>query len=75
MAKFKSRYRGLSFYVDGKLLSFSGGSFSTNDKKVIAVLENLRDVERIDDPKIKESKKEPKAEDKKKDTKKKTSAK
>lgn len=75
MAKFKSKYRELSFYIGDKLLSFSGGSFSTDDKEVIAVLDKLKDVKRVDDPKGKESKKEPKAEDKKKDIKKKPSAK
>ncbi len=84
MAVFKSKYRELSFYVDGELLSFSGGSFSTNDKKVIAVLETLKDVKRLDkaeepgkDVKQKQKEvKQPKAEEpKKKDAKKKPSAK
>lgn len=83
MAVFNSKYRELSFYVDGKLLSFSGGSFSTNDKKVIAVLETLKDVKRLDKVEepgkdVKQEQKEvkqPKAEEKKKDAKKKPSAK
>ena len=81
MAVFKSKYRELSFYVDDELLSFSGGSFSTNDKKVIAVLESLKDVKRLDTDAVKEPEKDVKQgklkaeEPKKKDTKKKPSAK
>ena len=48
MAVFKSKYRELTFYVDGKLYAFSSGSFSTDDEQVIAALEKLKDVERID---------------------------
>lgn len=50
MAVFHSKYRELSFYVDGKLYSFSSGSFSTDDEKVIAVLETITDVKRVDEP-------------------------
>jgi hypothetical protein len=48
MAVFKSKYRELTFYVDGKLYAFSSGSFSTDDDRVIAVLEKLKDAKRID---------------------------
>ena len=77
MAVFKSKYRELSFYVDGELLSFAGGSFSTNDKKVIAVLETLKDVKRVDEviePEKDSKPEQPKAEEKK-DVKRKPSAK
>lgn len=89
MAVFKSKYRELSFYVDGELLSFAGGSFSTNDKKVIAVLETLKDVKQVEEPvltisnwdngksgnKPGQPKQEPKAEEPKKEFKRRPSAK
>lgn len=48
MAVFQSKYRELSFYVDGKRLSFSSGVYSTDDAKVIAVLKDMADVKRVD---------------------------
>ncbi|WP_449600303.1 hypothetical protein [Paenibacillus sp. Marseille-Q9583] len=48
MAVFQSKYRELSFYVNGEKYSFSNGSFSTDDGRLIAVLENLRDAQRVD---------------------------
>lgn len=50
MAVFQSKYRELSFYVNGEKHSFSSGSYSTDDTKVIAVLETLADAKRIDEP-------------------------
>lgn len=48
MAVFHSRYRELSFYVDGESHTFSSGIYSTEDQKVIAVLVKLTDAEQID---------------------------
>ena len=50
MAKFKSRYSGLGFYVNGSLRRFKNGVYVTNDKEEIAVLEKLSDVKRVDKP-------------------------
>ncbi|MFL1672193.1 hypothetical protein [Paenibacillus dendritiformis] len=50
MAVFQSKYRELSFYVNGEKHSFSSGSYSTDDAKVVAVLETLTDAKRIDEP-------------------------
>lgn len=50
MAVFQSKYRELSFYVDGENYSFSSGTISTNDAKVIAVLEKMTDVKRVNQP-------------------------
>lgn len=49
MAVFQSKYRELSFYVAGEKHSFSSGSYSTDDMKVIAVLETLADAKRTDE--------------------------
>ncbi|MDH5159826.1 hypothetical protein [Heyndrickxia oleronia] len=66
MAVYKSKYRELKFYVDGELHAFSSGSFSTNDAKVIAVLDGLTDAKRVDEPKTEEVAPKPKAPAKKK---------
>ena len=58
MAVYKSKYRELTFYVDGELYAFSSGSFSTDDEKVIAVLDRLSDAKRVDEPKAIETKPE-----------------
>ncbi|WP_314587917.1 hypothetical protein [Paenibacillus terrigena] len=50
MAVFQSKYRELSFYVNGERHSFSSGSFSTDDAEVIAVLEALVDAKRVYEP-------------------------
>lgn len=53
MAKFESRYRSLSFYVDGERHEFIDGTFETSDPKVSFVLSQLTDVNRVkadDDP-------------------------
>lgn len=50
MAKFKTRFGELGFYVDGSLCRFKGGTYVTDDKTAIEVLETLADVERVDKP-------------------------
>jgi hypothetical protein len=61
MAEFKSKYSELSFFVEDVAYKFSGGQFSTEDKKVIEVVEKLRDVTRVDAPKAKKAEAKPKA--------------
>ncbi|MFW5434350.1 hypothetical protein [Paenibacillus apiarius] len=58
MAVFQSKYRELSFYVNGEKHSFSSGSLSTDDTEIIAVLETLTDAKRIDEPEQPEAPKE-----------------
>jgi len=55
MAVFQSKYRELSFYVNGSVRSFDGGSYTTEDADEIAVLESLVDVERVDKEKPEEA--------------------
>ncbi|MGN7387729.1 hypothetical protein [Sporosarcina sp. SAFN-015] len=62
MAKFKTRYSELGFYVDGSLCRFKGGIYVTEDKAEITVLETLADVERVDVPVKTEPKTQAKAE-------------
>lgn len=47
MAKFESRYRSLSFYVDGERYEFRDGFFETDDPKVSFALSQLIDVNRV----------------------------
>lgn len=47
MAKYKSKYPALGFYVDGELRKFSGGEYNTTDKADIAVLDELIDVVKV----------------------------
>jgi hypothetical protein len=79
MAVYESRYKELGFYVDGKFYSFKNGRFTTEDKAVMAVLDKLADVKRVDEPKQSKPAEEPKAsgsnENKPKATTKKPSAK
>lgn len=49
MAKYTSRYEGLGFYVDEQLYRFHAGQFSTDDPKIIAVLDDLPDVTSVDE--------------------------
>lgn len=49
--KFKSQYKRLSFTVNGERKKFSEGIFETDNKDEIAVLENMRDVEVVEDKK------------------------
>jgi hypothetical protein len=51
MAVYESRFKELGFYVDGKLHKFKNGRFTTEDKAVMAVLDKLTDVKRVDEPK------------------------
>lgn len=48
MAVFQSKYRELSFYVNGAEYKFSSGTFVTNDPEVIAVLDQITDAQRVD---------------------------
>lgn len=48
MAVFQSKYRELSFYVNGANYKFSSGTFATEDAEVIAVLEKITDAKRVD---------------------------
>jgi hypothetical protein len=48
MAVYESRYKELGFYADGKFYSFKNGRFTTEDKAVMAVLDKLADVKRVD---------------------------
>jgi hypothetical protein len=52
MAVYESRYKELGFYADGKFYSFKNGRFTTEDKAVMAVLDKLTDVKRVDEPKV-----------------------
>jgi hypothetical protein len=52
MAVYESRYKELGFYADGKFYSFKNGRFTTEDKAVMAVLDKLADVKRVDEPKV-----------------------
>lgn len=59
MAVYNSKYRELKFYVDGELLAFSSGSFSTTDAKIIAVLDEIKDAVRVDKEEPKKVAEEP----------------
>jgi len=45
MAKYKSRYPELSFYVDGVERKFSGGVYDAKTAEEVAVLNRLSDAE------------------------------
>jgi len=45
MAKYKSRYPELSFYVDGVERKFSGGVYEAKSAVEVAVLNRLSDAE------------------------------
>lgn len=45
MAKYKSRYPELSFYVDGVERKFSGGVYEAKTAAEVAVLNRLSDAE------------------------------
>lgn len=53
--KYTSRYPELGFYVGGSLRKFNNGHYSTEDAEEIAVLDNLTDAQRIDEPKAEET--------------------
>lgn len=48
MAKFKSDYPSLGFYVDEQLHNFTEGRYETDEPAIIAVLSKLSDVTRED---------------------------
>ncbi|MFE4199347.1 hypothetical protein [Aneurinibacillus aneurinilyticus] len=47
MVEYKSRYLMLTFYVNGSARTFQDGRYTTNDKDEIAMLDSLKDVERV----------------------------
>jgi hypothetical protein len=49
MAKYKSRYPELSFYVDGVERKFSGGAYDAKTAEEVAVLNRLSDAEPAED--------------------------
>ncbi len=51
MAKYKSKYLALSFYVNEDRKQFSAGTFETDDSDTIAVLDGISDAQRVDEPK------------------------
>lgn len=61
MAKYESRYKSLGFYAKGELKRFNNGTFTTEDKDEITVLNGLTDVIRVDEEPKTEAKAEPTA--------------
>lgn len=61
MAKYESRYKSLGFYVNGELKRFNNGTYVTEDKNEITVLERLTDATRVDEEPKTEAKAEPSA--------------
>jgi len=62
MAKFTSRYRELTFYVDNERKQFANGVYETDDKQTIEALESLKDVQKVaDEPKATKAEAKPKA--------------
>jgi hypothetical protein len=51
MAKYKSQYLELGFYVKGERKQFSGGKYATEDKSEIEVLDKLSDAIKIEEVK------------------------
>jgi hypothetical protein len=51
MAKYKSQYLELGFYVNGERKQFSGGKYATEDKSEIEVLDNLSDAIKLEEAK------------------------
>lgn len=49
MATYQSKYRELSFYVNGKEHAFSSGTYTTDDAEVIETLDGLVDAVRIEE--------------------------
>jgi hypothetical protein len=49
MAKYKSQYPELGFYVKGERKQFSGGKYATEDKSEIEVLDNLSDAVKVEE--------------------------
>lgn len=61
MAKYESRYKSLGFYANGELKRFNNGTYVTEDKDEISVLNGLTDVTRVDEEPKTEAKAEPSA--------------
>jgi hypothetical protein len=51
MAKYKSQYPELGFYVKGELKNFNGGKYATEDMSEIEVLDNLSDAIKVEEGK------------------------
>jgi hypothetical protein len=51
MAKYKSQYLELGFYVNGERKQFSGGKYATEDKSEIEVLDKLSEALKIEEAK------------------------
>ena len=51
MAKYKSKYLALSFYVSEERKQFSAGVYETDDAATIAVLDGISDAQRVNEPK------------------------
>jgi hypothetical protein len=51
MAKYKSQYLELGFYVKGERKQFSGGNYVTEDKVEIEVLDKLADAVKVEEEK------------------------
>ena len=66
MAKYKSQYKELAFFVEGVAHKFRSGHYETNDAKTIEVLDGLTYARKLEEAKepTKTAKEEPKGEDK-----------
>jgi hypothetical protein len=51
MAKYKSQYPELGFYVAGERKQFSGGNYATEDKSEIELLDKLSDAVKVEEAK------------------------
>jgi hypothetical protein len=49
MAKYKSQYLELGFYVNGERKQFCGGKYATDDKSEVEVLDKLADAVKVDE--------------------------
>lgn len=49
MAKYKSQYPELGFYVKGERKQFSGGNYVTEDESEIKVLDKLMDAVKVEE--------------------------
>jgi hypothetical protein len=49
MAKYKSQYLELGFYVNGERKQFSGGKYATEDKSEIEMLDKLSDAIKLEE--------------------------
>lgn len=66
MARYKSKFPELGFYVYGERKKFQCGFYETNDKATISVLDSLKHVERIKETKNEKKSEEKSAEEKSK---------